>query len=124
MKAIDIRHSEMGSVTSRVDGGVAFRVITPELTLDQRATLLGLHGKNVRCMLEPIDVPVAGMDEVTTEIDQKTPCQRLRAVIFVHWKESQKGDGIVRGTDDFDSFYRRQMDRVIEGYKAKNLPLE
>ena len=69
MKAIDIRHSEMGSVTSRVDGGVAFRVITPELTLDQRATLLGLHGKNVRCMLEPIDVPVSGLDVVETEID-------------------------------------------------------
>ncbi len=120
MKAIDIRHSEMGSVTSRVDGGVAFRIITPELTLDQRATLLGLHGKNVRCMLEPIDVPVAGMDEVTTEIDQKTPCQRLRAAIFVHWKSF--ADYAERG--DFDSFYRKQMDRVIEGYKAKNLPHE
>ncbi len=118
MKAIDIRHSEMGSVTSRVDGGVAFRVITPELTLDQRATLLGLHGKNVRCMLEPIDVPVAGMDEVTTEIDQKTPCQRLRAVLFVHYKAC----GLIG--DDFEAFYRRQMERIITGYKDKNLPHE
>ncbi len=117
IRAIDIRHSEMGSVTSRVDGGVAFRIITPELTLDQRATLLGLHGKNVRCMLEPIDVPVAGMDEVTTERDQKTPCQRLRAVIFVHYKSASN-------TSDFETFYRMQMDRVIEGYKAKNLPHE
>ncbi len=123
MKAIDIRHSEMGSVTSRVDGGVAFRVITPELTLDQRATLLGLHGKNVRCMLEPIDVPVAGMDEVTTEIDQKTPAQRLRAVIFVHWKEINSTLQPER-QHDFDSFYRRQMERIITGYKDKNLPHE
>ncbi len=115
MKAIDIRHSEMGSVTSRVDGGVAFRVITPELTLDQRATLLGLHGKNVRCMLEPIDVPVAGMDEVTTEIHQKTPCKRLYDIIFVHWNESGK-------QGEFKDFYVRQMDRVCDGYKAKNLP--
>ncbi len=121
MKAIDIRHSEMGSVTSRVDGGVAFRVITPELTLDQRATLLGLHGKNVRCMLEPIDVPVSGLDEVKTEMDSKTPAQRLRAVIFVHYKN------VSTHTDDFkdfETFYRIQMDRVIEGYKAKNLPPE
>ncbi len=117
MKAIDIKFSEMGSVTSRVDGGVAFRVITPELTLDQRATLLGLHGKNVRCMLEPIDVPVAGMDEVTTERDQKTPCQRLRAVIFVHWKN-------VAQREPFETFYHSQMERVIDGYKAKNLPPE
>ncbi len=120
MKAIDIRHSEMGSVTSRVDGGVAFRVITPELTLDQRATLLGLHGKNIRCMLEPIDVPVAGMDEVTTEIDQKTPCQRLRAVIFVHWKAAKERVE----HDDFEGFYRRQMERILDGYKDKNLSHE
>ncbi len=119
MKAIDIRHSEMGSVTSRVDGGVAFRIITPELTLDQRATLLGLHGKNVRCMLEPIDVPTTGMDEVTTEMDSKTPCQRLRAVLFVHWKSIGTS-----AADDFESFYRRMMDKIIEGYKSKNLPHE
>jgi hypothetical protein len=118
MKAIDIKFSEMGSVTSRVDGGVAFRVITPELTLDQRATLLGLHGKNVRCMLEPIDVPVSGLDEVTTELDAKTPCQRLRAVLFVHWKDRP----IPMKDDDFETFYRHQMDKIIEGYKTKNLP--
>ncbi len=121
MKAIDIKFSEMGSVTSRVDGGVAFRVITPELTLDQRATLLGLHGKNVRCMLEPIDVPVAGMDEVTTEIDQKTPCQRLRAVLFVHWKSLYRPD---ENKEIFENFYYRQMERIISGYKDKNLPHE
>lgn len=115
MKAIDIRHSEMGSVTSRVDGGVAFRIITPELTLDQRATLLGLHGKNVRCMLEPIDVPVSGLDVVETEIDAKTPCQRLRAILFVHYKSASN-------TADFETFYRMQMERIIDGYKAKNLP--
>ncbi len=120
MKAIDIRHSEMGSVTSRVDGGVAFRVITPELTLDQRATLLGLHGKNVRCMLEPIDVPVSGLDEVTTEIDVKTPAQRLRAVIFVHFKNIDTSDTGIH----FEDFYRRQMERIITGYKDKNLPHE
>ncbi len=120
MKAIDIRHSEMGSVTSRVDGGVAFRVITPELSLDQRATLLGMHGKNVRCMLEPIDVPVAGMDEVTTEIDQKTPCQRLRAVLYVHFRSIRDIDT----KEDFEYFYRKQMERIISGYKDKNLPPE
>ncbi len=117
-KAIDFKHAELGQVASRVDGCVRFSVITSELTLDQRATLLGLHGKNVRCMLEPIDVPVAGMDEVTTERDQKTPCQRLRAVLFVHYKAC----GLIG--NDFEAFYRRQMERIITGYKDKNLPHE
>ncbi len=107
MKAIDIRHSEMGSITSRVDGGVAFRVITPELTLDQRATLLGLHGKNVRCMLEPIDVPVAGMDEVTTEASPKTQCQRIRAKLYVWWSNTGK-----QGT--FEEFYFRHTEKILD----------
>ncbi len=116
-KAIDFKNCELGQVTSRVDGSIRFSVITSELTLEQRATILALHGKATRCMLEPIDVPVAGMDEVTTEIDQKTPCQRLRAVIFVHFKSANN-------TADFDTFYRMQMERIITGYKEKNLPHE
>jgi hypothetical protein len=119
IRAIDIRHAEIGQVSSRVDGSVAFRIITPELTLDQRATILGLHGINSRVMLEPIDVSIDGVDEVTTERDVKTPCQRLRGVIFVHWKNVGSREAIY---SSFDEFYRSQMDRIIEGYKNKNLP--
>jgi hypothetical protein len=118
LKAIDIAHAEMSSMTSRKDGAVRFSVITPELTLDQRATMFGLHGINVRVMIEALDVPTEGIDKVDTEMDVKTPAQRLRAVIFVHWKES----GYEENHDDFDTFYRKQMEKVITGYKSKNLP--
>ncbi len=117
MKAIDIKCAEMGLVNSRVDGSVMFRVITPELSLDQRATLLGFHGTNARVMIEPLDAPSDGLDEVTTEMEVKTPAQRLRAVIFVHWKSMQR-----RADEDFENFYRVQMEKVITGYKSKNLP--
>jgi hypothetical protein len=115
LKAIDIKCAEMGLVNSRVDGSVMFRVITPELNLDQRATLLGFHGKNARVMIEPLDVAAEGLEEVTTEMDVKSPAQRLRAVIFVHWKS-------IENQTDFESFYRMQMEKVITGYKSKNLP--
>lgn len=110
MRAIDIKHAEVGTVTSRVDGAVRFAVITPELTLDQRATILGLHGKNVRVMLEPIDVPVEDLVEVTTEAEQKTKCQRLRAVLFVWWKQNPHGEV-------FQSFYDRKMEAIIDRVK-------
>jgi len=123
MKAIDIKSAEMGMVNSRVDGSVLFRVITPELTIDQRATLLSFHGKNARVMIEPLDVAAEGLEEVTTEMDVKTPAQRLRAVIFVHFANTNalntKDDG---SKNDFESFYRSQMNKIIEGYKGKNLP--
>lgn len=110
MRAIDIRHAEVGTVTSRVDGAVRFSVITPELNLDQRATILGLHGKNVRVMVEPIDVPVEGMDEVGSEAEPKSKCQRLRAVLFVWWK--QKKDG-----KTFQQFYDMKMESIIDKVK-------
>jgi hypothetical protein len=121
LKAIDIRCAEMGLVNSRVDGSVMFRVITPELTLDQRATLLGFHGKNARVMVEPLDTASDGLDEVTTEMHAKTPCQRLRSVLFVHWKTLDPHRTGLQA-DVFEDFYRRQMDKIIEGYKSKNLP--
>ncbi len=123
MKAIDIKCAEMGMVNSRVDGSVLFRVITPELTIDQRATLLSFHGKNARVMVEPLDTATDGLDEVTTEMDVKTPAQRLRAVIYVHWKSIWESAAKSKTVDvDFESFYRSQMEKVITGYKSKNLP--
>lgn len=109
MKAIDIKHAEIGTVTSRVDGAVAFRVITPELTLDQRSTILGLHGKNVRIMVEPIDTPVEGMVEVESEAEPKSKTQRLRAVLFVWWKQKPVGT--------FQEFYDKKMESIIERCK-------
>jgi hypothetical protein len=120
LKAIDIAHAEMSSMTSRKDGAVRFSVITPELTLDQRATMFGLHGINVRVMIEALDTPTEGIDKVETELDVKTPGQRLRAVIFVHWKASHPSN--TETWSSFEEFYRKQMDKIIEGYKNKNLP--
>jgi hypothetical protein len=116
MKAIDIKHAEIGTVTSRVDGAVAFRVITPELSLEQRAVMLGLHGKNVRIMMEPIDVPIEALVEVESEAEPKSKCQRLRAVLFVWWKQKcgsqQAGKAMT-----FEEFYHLKMESIIN--KAK-----
>jgi hypothetical protein len=110
MKAIDIRHAEIGTVTSRVDGAVRFAVITPELTLEQRAVVLGMHGKNVRIMVEPIDVPVEALVEVESEAEPKSKCQRLRSVLFVWWKQAKK-DG------SFQQFYDMKMESIIDKVK-------
>lgn len=52
---------------------------------------------------------------ITTERGEKTPSQRLRAVIHVHWK--QAGEPM----DSFETFYRHRMSIICEGYKQKNL---
>jgi len=109
-RAIDIKHAEVGTITSRVDGAVRFAVITPELTLEQRAVMLGLHGKNVRIMLEPIDVPIEELVKVESEAEPKSKCQRLRSVLYVWWKQLKIGQS-------FQQFYDLKMESIIEKVK-------
>jgi len=42
----------------------------------------------------------------------KTPSQRLRGVLFVLWEQSGK-------QGDFDTFYKRKLEEVIEHFKGK-----
>jgi hypothetical protein len=61
-------------------------------------------------ILTPEDIPdydPATLDEI------KSPAQRLRAGLFVYWKEVRKGQG------DFEGFYRAQVERIISQYKEK-----
>ena len=109
-KAIDFKHAEIGQVSSRVDGSIRFAVITPELTLEQRAVVLGLHGKNTRVMLEPIDVPVSELVEVESEAEPKSKCQRLRSVLYVWWKQKPNGK-------NFEEFYHVKMESIINKVK-------
>jgi len=114
LRAIDIKHAEIGQVSSRVDGAIRFAVITPELTLDQRATILGFHGKNVRIMVEPLDVPIEEMVEVESEAEPKSKCQRLRSVLYVWWKQSQNGEP---NPKSFQQFYDIKMESIIDKIK-------
>lgn len=114
MKAIDIHHAQAGSILSRCDGSLKLTYITPELLPSQAAALLPLHGKNVRLTIIPEDVEPEEMVAVTTERDTKTPSQRLRGVLFIHW-EQQGRQGL------FDTFYAQRMEAIIDGYKQKNL---
>ena len=72
-----------------------------------------LHGINIRALLEPRDFTPTTKVEVRGQFDTKTPSQRLRAVLFILWKQAAGGTG------DFEDFYRRQLDDIIESVKAR-----
>lgn len=52
------------------------------------------------------------MVRVDTERGEKTPSQRIRAVLFLLWK--QEGE---QGT--FDAFYNAKCEKIIEHLKSK-----
>ena len=63
---------------------------------------------------QPPDPEAVTIPDVVQEFkNDKTPSERLRAVLYVLW-EQQKPLVIT-----FDAFYRAEMDRIITHYKGK-----
>ena len=102
----------IGRVSSRVDGSIGFSVTTPELSEEEAALFLKLHGKNVSMTIVPTDYPVENTYKIDKEAKEKTPSERLRDIIFVYYKETN-------AEGDFETFYRKHMEAHIETYKEK-----
>lgn len=96
---------------SKADGSSGLRFSTQELTSDEFAILkqnLSSFGWLVFAPgEETIDVPTESISD-----DTKKPSTRLRAVLYLLWKK--KGE-----EGDFDSWYRGQMELIIERIKSR-----
>lgn len=112
MPSLDILNCEIGTVSSRQDHSCAFRVITPELRPSEAGVLMGWHGRVARVTIHPHEGAPDEVVSVTTERDSKTPGQRIRAILFLLWKQ----DGMP-GT--FDAYYLNQTEKIIEHLKSK-----
>lgn len=113
MPSLDIQNCEMGTIASRADHSVAFRVITPELRPSEAGALMAWHGRACRVTIHPHEGEPDEVISVKTEMDRKTPSQRMRGVLFLIWKaEGQPGSR-------FDPWYEDRMEQLIEKLKAK-----
>ena len=54
-------------------------------------------------------------DELEADLmdKEKTPSKRFRAVLFVNWKQNNKG------YEEFKDFYSHEMEKIITHYKSK-----
>lgn len=115
MTALDLHNCCIGTVSSKEDGSVSFRVTTAELRPSEKGSVMDFHGKACRVAIFPHEGEYETV-EVTTERGQKTPSQRLHAIFFIMWKQAGR-------EGDFDAFYRQQMEKLIEHYKTKLNPI-
>jgi hypothetical protein len=101
---------------SRKDRSFRLEFDTRELGTDA-APLLAMQQSECWLVIAPSEDAVDRVDipnyKADAGVNQKTPGQRLRAVLFVLW--NQQG----RPGDTFDSWYSTVMERLIDGYKAK-----
>jgi len=122
IKAIDILHATIGPVSSREDGSVAFRVITPELRPSEKGEIMSFHGRAVRVLITPDDAQAPETVTVDTEMGGKTPGQRLRNIVYAHYQQlKERGETTI---PTFEQFYTIQMSLICDGYKQKNLTPE
>jgi hypothetical protein len=101
------------SASTRADGSLGLRLATPELTAPEKVALIELQGQNLKMLLQPAEGEPVELVEVKGEFGERTPGQRLRAVLYLLWRQSGE-TGI-----DFEVFYRREMEKLIDGQKAK-----
>lgn len=84
----------------------------------QKALIVDLLDEYVTAAFKPTeegktDPEVLDVPDITPEFKgDKTPSQRLRAVLYVLW-EQQKIQ------EPFEAYYRRQVEKVIDSVKAK-----
>lgn len=118
MKAL-VTDAIFTSFTSKADRSLSARLTTPELSAAEKAAFMELQNCNVRLLIEPKDYAETGKTEIKNPLGTKSPSFRLRAVMFVLFKQlSNKGK--IQGT--FDEFYLLHMDRIIDGYKEQLEP--
>jgi len=102
-------------VSTFADHSLRLQVDTDrELSAEENALVFALYNKSgwflfKESELKPEDVEVP--EYVKEFKEDKTPSQRLRAVIYLNWKQNQIGTS--------DDFYTRKMEEIIEHFKSK-----
>ena len=100
------------SFRSRSDGSMGISLVTPELSVPEKVSLMELHNVLAEALIYPKDQKDAEVLEVRKEMEGKSPASRLRAVLFVLWKQSGEKEA-------FEMFYASKMEKLISAIKVK-----
>lgn len=100
------------SIRSKADGSLGLSVNTPELSSEEKVLFMALQNLNVKMTIEPVGVALTEKSKIEKGMDGKSPSERLYNVIYVYYKQ-------IKSTDDFEVFYRRNMENIIDTYKAR-----
>lgn len=101
------------SITSKVDGSLGLRLNTPELSTKEKAVIMDIQNKNLNVLIEPLEEKSEDILDIKGEIGEKTPSQRLRAVLYLYWQQNKKAKW-----QDFNAYYRHEMEKQIETVKS------
>ena len=107
------------SIATRQDSSVKIVLSTYELDTDRAVKLFNLRKTECLMYLSSDNISQEELDALdgfkldAEKTDGKTPSQRLRAVLYVYWKQHKQKD------IEFDIFYLKYMNRTIDKIKDK-----
>lgn len=111
MKGFTVPAQLMG-IRAMVDGGVGLSFHTKELSPEEKAAVMDFHMQAGWLLFSPNEITDSDIPKQVAEKGAKTPSQRLRAVLFILWKQSGS-------LDDFERFYEQQMEMFTNNIKMK-----
>lgn len=111
---VEFTNIQISSVRAKVDGSLGLSLSTGELTADQKAAMMGLMGLNLEMGLKVADEAPQEPLVIASEVERKTPSQRLRSVMFVYWSQTRQNH-----TEDFEEWYKGAIETIINAYKEK-----
>ena len=128
MKHSVVFEGGIDKVSTLADGSLRIYVGTPELAQETMVNLFRLIRKPGYVLISANHInqdKIDAVEKVTSnsEFNEKTPSQRMRGVLYKLWEKTQpktlNGDTGEMEYVDFDLFYKRQMNKIIDHYKTK-----
>tara|TARA_R100001082_G_C4364090_1_gene160905 strand:+ start:3043 stop:3435 length:393 start_codon:yes stop_codon:yes gene_type:complete len=128
MKNSVVFEGGIDKVSTLADGSLRIYIGTPELSNETMVNVFSLIKRPgyVLVSTNPLNQDqVDAVEQATAnaEFNEKTPSQRLRAVMFKLWDKTQpkqiNGDSGEMEYVDFDLFYKRKMNEIINHLKTK-----
>jgi len=127
MKNSVVFEGGIDKVSTLADGSLRVYVGTPELSNETMVNVFSLIKKPGFVLISANAINQDQIDAVekastNAEFSEKTPSQRMRGVLYRLWEKTQpktmNGDGVMEYVD-FDLFYKRQMNKIIDHFKTK-----
>lgn len=110
-------------VTTMSDGGLRLQVDTNELAEEEKTLVFSLHQKFGYFIFKNADIEqedILNVPEFVKEFkEDKSPSQRLRAVLFIMYEKHKKDKNFANRYSSFDEFYKRKVDEIIKHFKSK-----
>lgn len=115
-RSFHFQNAQIGTISSRQDKSIGFRVNTGEIAPENAAHFFRLQGLNVELLITPLDREEGDEAiEVKSEAEQKTLSERIRGALWVLYKQQGK-------QGEFRDFYEKWQTKWLEHIKSKLEP--